>query len=82
MRRGPFRSFPLDGKLLRFDRVSGENQLWSGPETAHLRQRAPRVLQIAITNVCNKSCAFCYRPLDAASEWTFDDLLALAGRRS
>jgi hypothetical protein len=73
-----FRAFPLDGKLLRFDRTTGENQLWTGDETATLRQRAPRVLQVAITNVCNKSCAFCYRPMDAESAWTFDDLLALA----
>lgn len=73
-----FRAFPLDGKLLRFDRTTGENQLWTGDETATLRQRAPRVLQVAITNVCNKSCAFCYRPMDAESAWTFDDLMALA----
>lgn len=72
------RPFPLDGKLLLFDRETGQNQLWSGGETAQLRQLAPRVLQIAITNVCNKTCAFCYRPLDAASAWTFDDLLELA----
>jgi MoaA/NifB/PqqE/SkfB family radical SAM enzyme len=73
-----FRAFPLDGKLLRFNRETGENQLWAGDETAGLRQRAPRVLQVAITNVCNKSCSFCYRPLDAGSAWTFDDLLELA----
>lgn len=73
-----FRAFPLDGSLLRFDRTTGENQLWTGDQTAALRQRAPRVLQVAITNVCNKQCGFCYRPLDADSAWTFDDLLALA----
>lgn len=78
VRRGPFRPFPLDGALLRFDRVSGENQLWSGPEMAHLRQRAPRVLQVSVTNVCNKACDFCYRPADAQSAWTFDGLLGLA----
>jgi len=73
-----FRAFALDGKLLRFDRETGENQLWTGAETAQFRQRAPRVLQVAITNVCNKTCEFCYRPLDADSAWTFDDLLELA----
>lgn len=72
------RRFPLDGKLLVFDRETGENQLWQGAETARLRQRAPRVLQVSITNVCNKSCEFCYRPLAAGSEWTFESLLALA----
>ncbi|HTR55338.1 MAG TPA: radical SAM protein [Kofleriaceae bacterium] len=73
-----FRAFPLDGSLLRFDRATGENQLWTGDETAAFRQRAPRVLQVAITNACNKSCTFCYRPLDARSTWTFDALLELA----
>jgi len=73
-----FRSLPLDGKLLRFDRDTGVNQLWSGDETAHLVQKAPRVLQVAITNICNKSCEFCYRPLDADSAWTFEELIELA----
>lgn len=73
-----FRELPLDGKLLRFDRETGENQLWSGDETARLRQRAPRVLQVAITNACNKTCTFCYRPLEAKSAWTFDSLMELA----
>ena len=68
----------MDGKLLRFDRTRGVNQLFSGNETAHFVQRAPRVLQVAITNVCNKSCEFCYRPQDAASEWTLDELMELA----
>lgn len=72
------RWFPLDGKLLVFDRDTGENQLWAGQETAHLRQRAPRVLQVSITNVCNKSCSFCYRPLEAQSAWTFEALVELA----
>lgn len=73
-----FRPFTLDGQLLLFDRVSGENQLWHGAETERLRQRAPRVLQVAVTNACNKSCGFCYRPLEAAGQWTFDSLLELA----
>ena len=49
-----FRSLPLDGKLLRFDRETGENELWSGKETAHLVQKAPRVIQVAITNICKQ----------------------------
>jgi hypothetical protein len=73
-----FRGFPLDGKLLRFDRETGANELWTGEQTAHLRQQAPRVLQVAVTNACNKSCSFCYRPIDAASTWTFDELMSLA----
>lgn len=73
-----FRQFPLDHKLLRFDRQTGANELWTGERTARLRQRAPRVLQVAVTNVCNKTCAFCYRPLDAESTWTFEELMELA----
>lgn len=76
--RGSLRFFPLDGALLCFDRATGENRLFRGPETAHLRQRAPRVLQVSITNACNKSCSFCYRPHEEKSEWTFDGLVELA----
>lgn len=78
MTKARFRELPLDGKLLRFDRRTGINQLWSGDETAHLVQQAPRVIQVAITNVCNKSCEFCYRPLEADSAWSFDELMELA----
>jgi MoaA/NifB/PqqE/SkfB family radical SAM enzyme len=31
---------------------------------------------MAITNHCNKTCGFCYRPLDAASGWSFDEIVA------
>ncbi len=67
------RRFPMDGALLLFDRESGTNVLCDGPETAHLRQRAPRVVQFGITNRCNLACGFCSRDLEAASEWTSDD---------
>ena len=73
-----YRRLPLDGKLLLFDRESGTNVLLEGDETAHYRQVAPRVLQVSLTNVCNKACAFCYRPLDAASGWRYDEMLELA----
>lgn len=66
------RRFPLDGALLLFDRDSGLNVLCDGPETAHLRQRMPRVIQFGITNRCNLACAFCSRDLTAPSDWTFD----------
>ena len=36
------------------------------------------MIQVAVTNICNKSCEFCYRPLDADSAWTFDELVELA----
>src|SRR5262245_11177603 len=64
------RPFPMDGALLLFDRASGTNALCDGPETAHLRQRAPRVVQFGITNACNLACAFCSRDQEAASDWT------------
>ncbi|MCA9678983.1 MAG: radical SAM protein [Kofleriaceae bacterium] len=70
------RRVPLDGVLLLFDRRTGLTALCDGPETAHLRQRAPRVVQFAITNACNLACTFCSRDLDAASGWTADDAFA------
>lgn len=72
---GGFRDLPLDGALLRFDRATGRNVLVRGDETAHLVQRAPRVVQMALTNACNKTCGFCYRPLEARSGWIFEDVL-------
>lgn len=63
------RRFPLDGKLLLFDRESGLNALCEGEETAALRQRAPRVVQFGITNRCNLACTFCSRDLGAESRW-------------
>lgn len=68
------KSLELDGAILRFDRASGQNQLVRGPATAGCEQRAPRVVQVAITNDCNKTCGFCYRPLEAASAWNSDTL--------
>lgn len=74
------RRFPLDGALLLFDRDTGLHALCDGPETAHLRQRAPRVVQFAITNACNLTCGFCSRDLDERSLWSADDAFeVLAG---
>lgn len=66
------RRFPMDGALLLFDRESGTNALCDGPETAHLRQSAPRVVQFGITNECNLACSFCSRDREAESDWTAD----------
>lgn len=71
------RRFALDGALLLFDRDTGLNVLCDGPETAHLRQRAPRVVQLGITNRCNLACSFCSRELAAASTWTAQDAFVL-----
>jgi len=71
------RRFPLDGALLLFDRDSGLNILCDGPETAHLRQRMPRVIQFGITNRCNLACAFCSRDLTASSDWTLDSAFSI-----
>ncbi len=65
-----FRRYALDGALLLFDRNTGLNALCEGVETLHLRRRAPRVLQFAITNRCNLACEFCSRVQTASSEWT------------
>lgn len=64
------RRFALDGALLLFDRDSGLNARCEGPETAHLRQAAPRVVQFGITNRCDLRCDFCSRDTAAASLWT------------
>lgn len=71
------RRFPLDGKLLLFDRETGMNALCEGPETKALRQRAPRVVQFGITNRCNLTCGFCSRDLSAESRWTADSAFAM-----
>jgi MoaA/NifB/PqqE/SkfB family radical SAM enzyme len=71
------RRFPLDGKLLLFDRNTGLNALCEGEETAALRQRAPRVVQFGITNRCNLACGFCSRELAADSLWTVDSAFTM-----
>jgi MoaA/NifB/PqqE/SkfB family radical SAM enzyme len=71
------RSFPMDGALLLFDRASGTNVLCDGPETANLRQRAPRAIQFGITNACNLACTFCSRDTEAGSDWTADEAFRL-----
>ncbi len=75
MRGLPWQAHPLDGKLLLFERDSGLNVLLEGDETAHLQRVAPRTLLIAVTNICNLTCHFCYRNLKSPSAWTFDSLL-------
>lgn len=72
------RALELDGEVLLFDRLTGTNVLVANETTRALRRRAPRMLQVALTNACDKSCSFCYRPLDAKSRWTFDQLVELA----
>lgn len=57
----------LDGGLLGFDRARGLNVLHAGAETAAVRRRAPRSLQIGLLTPCNLSCGFCYRDRKAPS---------------
>ncbi len=71
------RRFPLDGAMLLFDRDSGLNVLCDGPETSHLRQCMPRVIQFGITNKCNLACVFCSRDLTSSSDWTFDSAFSI-----
>ncbi|MEO8702172.1 MAG: radical SAM protein [Kofleriaceae bacterium] len=73
-----WRALGLDGEVLLFDRDTGTNVLVNNASTRDSRRIAPRMLQVALTNACDKSCGFCYRPVDAKSRWSFDDLLELA----
>ncbi|MCL4876599.1 MAG: radical SAM protein [Anaerolineae bacterium] len=75
-----WRTHSLDGALLLFERDTGLNVLLEGDETAHLQRVAPRTLLIAVTNVCNLKCHFCYRNLKSPSEWTYDSLLKFCQR--
>lgn len=80
LRSPHFRALPLDGKILFFDRRTGINVLVTSEDTKDIRRAAPRQIQVALTNACNKTCDFCYRPLEAKSRWTFDELVDLAKR--
>src|SRR5690348_13849700 len=71
----PWRTHPLDGKLLLFERDTGLNALLEGDETAHLTRLAPRTLLVAVTNACNLTCDFCYRDLENRSLWRYETLL-------
>jgi len=75
LRNLPWRTHPLDGKLLLFERSSGLNVLLEGEETKHLQRLAPRTLLIAVTNACNLTCPFCYRDLASHSLWCYETLL-------
>jgi MoaA/NifB/PqqE/SkfB family radical SAM enzyme len=76
--RRTWRSLDLDGQVLLFDRTTGTNVLVEDARTKSRRRVAPRTLQVSLTNACDKACAFCYRPLDARSGFTFDSALQLA----
>jgi len=73
-----WRALDLDGEVLLFDRDTGTNVLIDNARTRGLVRAAPRMLQVALTNACDKSCSFCYRPMEAKNRWSFDDLLELA----
>ncbi|MDI1450008.1 radical SAM protein [Polyangium sp. 6x1] len=57
----------VDGGFLRFHRDTGTLVLRRGPSTAHVRKRAPRILQIGLLTACNLRCGFCYRDKNARS---------------
>lgn len=75
MRGLDWQTHPLDGALLLFERDTGVNIKLEGEETTHLRRLAPRTLLIAVTNICNLTCSFCYRNLKSPSDWTYDSLV-------
>lgn len=76
------RRYALDGALLAFDPRTGVTAICDGEETRHLRRRLPRVVQFAITNICNLDCGFCSRDADEPSTWTVDEAAALLGELS
>ncbi|MEO8394195.1 MAG: radical SAM protein [Chloroflexota bacterium] len=82
LQRLKWRAYPLDGKLLLFERDLGLNVLLEGEETVHLGRMAPRTLLIAVTNICNLSCQFCYRNLKSPSKWTYDSLMMFCQQAS
>lgn len=67
----------MHGAMLLFDRDTGTNVLFDGPETAALRPIAPRVVQFGITNQCNLACTFCSRDATATSAWTADSVFEM-----
>jgi hypothetical protein len=71
------RRFALDGTLYLFDRDSGLSALCDGPAVEHLRMRAPRVAQFAITDACNRACRFCSRDARDESRWTEESAFEL-----
>lgn len=77
-----WRTHPLEGALLLFDRDTGLNMKLEGEETAHLQRIAPRTLLIAVTNICNLTCSFCYRNLKSPSDWTYESLLEFCQQAS
>ncbi|MHC4831605.1 MAG: radical SAM protein [Planctomycetota bacterium] len=67
----------LDGAIQRFQRSTGLNVRYSGPETAGVTRVAPRVLQVGLLTPCNLSCSFCYRDTSAPSRLDAPFLLHL-----
>ena len=70
-----WQTHPLDGALLLFDRDTGLNIKLEGEETTDLVRVAPRTLLIAVTNICNLQCHFCYRNLASPSDWNYESLM-------
>lgn len=75
LQRLDWQAHPLDSALLLFERDTGLNIKMEGEEVEYLTRIAPRTLLIAVTNVCNLTCHFCYRNLNSPSDWTYDSLL-------
>ncbi len=73
-----FRAHPLDGATLYFDRTTGTHVRLEGPAYAASTRRAPRVVQLGLTNRCNLRCSFCFRDRTLTSTWTRAEILAWA----
>lgn len=75
-----WRSQPVQGGLLRFDRERGLNVLTRSAATRDLMREAPRSLQVGLLTPCNLACEFCYRDTTAPSKLTAPFLIDLLQR--
>lgn len=72
-----WRVVPLDGALGAFHPATGARVRWDGPETAHLRAMAPRLVLFGPSHACNLACGFCSRDAARPSLWTVDEAFTL-----
>ncbi len=72
-----WKSQPVEGGVLAFDRNAGLNVLVQTSTSAKNRRQSPRALQVGLLTPCNLACDFCYRDTAAPSRLTADFLVDL-----
>lgn len=72
-----WRIVPLDSAAGAFHPETGIRVRWDGPQTEHLRARAPRLVLFGASHACNLSCGFCSRDASRPSLWTVDEAFDL-----